>query len=182
MSDWYCVINGQKHGPKPLGELQDWARQGVLKPTDMVWTEGMATWVPAATVQGQFAFGAAPAGGPTLIPSPSTVPPAAFQRAHRGMAILVLGIIGVVCCIIPGIIAWVMGDSDLRDMSAGRMDPSGRGLTQAGRILGIVSVVLAIVGIIGWLILVFGFGHEPFQYHRFHPRFEKARLGIHHER
>jgi hypothetical protein len=168
MSGWYCVINGQQHGPKPLSELQDWARQGVLRPTDLVWTEGMAGWIQAATVQGQFTFAPAP---PTAPLPPPQVPPAVSQRPHRGTAVLVLGILGIVCCVIPGIIAWVMGDSDLRGMKEGRMDPSGRGLTQAGRICGIVSVVLAVVGIIGWLILVFVFGHEPFRYHRFHPRF-----------
>lgn len=50
-------------------------------------------------------------------------------------------------CQICGIIAWVMGHSDLRDMRAGRMDPSGEGLTNAGKICGIVSVVLLIIGI-----------------------------------
>ena len=75
-------------------------------------------------------------------------------RPHRGGTILALGIIGIVCCWICGIIAWVMGNGDLRAMDAGMMDPSGRGLTQAGRICGIISVVLAILGIVIWLLLV----------------------------
>jgi hypothetical protein len=68
--------------------------------------------------------------------------PSRYQRPHRGGAVLTLGIIGVFCCVIPGIVAWAMGASDLKQMRAGNMDPSGRGLTQAGMILGIVSVVL----------------------------------------
>lgn len=73
--------------------------------------------------------------------------------------ILVFGILGLVCCIIFGIIAWVMGNGDLREMDAGRMDPSGRGLTQAGKICGIVSVALAVVGlVIGLLISLMGAG------------------------
>ncbi|MHC4655113.1 MAG: CCC motif membrane protein [Planctomycetota bacterium] len=78
---------------------------------------------------------------------------------HRGTVILVLGIVGLVvgllgsfcCCIfgiagcICGIIAWVMANKDLKEMAAGRMDPSGRGMTQAGKICGIISVILAIV-------------------------------------
>ena len=71
---------------------------------------------------------------------------------HRGGVVLALGILGIVCCFICGIIAWVMGNNDLREMDAGRMDPSGRGLTQAGKICGIVSVILAIAGIVMWLI------------------------------
>lgn len=78
---------------------------------------------------------------------------------HRGVSILVLGIVGLVvglfgsfCCgvfgiagLICGIIAWVMSNNDLKQMDTGVMDPSGRGLTQAGKICGIISVILSIV-------------------------------------
>ena len=91
----------------------------------------------------------------------SQQPPAATAQApvqsvapHRGVLILVLGILGIVCCFICGIIAWVMGNNDLRKIDAGRMDPSGRGLTQAGKICGIVSVALQIVGLIIWLLMM----------------------------
>ena len=73
---------------------------------------------------------------------------------HRGVLILVLGILGIVCCVICGIIAWVMGNGDLREIDAGRMDPSGRGLTQAGKICGMISVILLIVGIVIQVIML----------------------------
>jgi hypothetical protein len=68
-----------------------------------------------------------------------------FRQAHRGGMILTLGILALCCnvCFIPGICAWAMGQSDLNAMNAGRMDPSGRGLTQAGMILGIIGTILA---------------------------------------
>ena len=78
-------------------------------------------------------------------------------RPHRGTLVLVLGILGLVCCLICGIIAWILGSADLKEMDAGRMDPSGRGLTQAGKICGIISVVLGIIGFIFsilWLVLL----------------------------
>ena len=74
---------------------------------------------------------------------------------HRGGIILALGILGIVCCFICGIIAWVMGSNDLKEMAAGRMDPSGQGITQAGRICGIVSVVLLILQFIFGLLMLF---------------------------
>ena len=37
-----------------------------------------------------------------------------------------------------------MGNDDLREMDFGRMDPSGRDLTNAGRILGIIATVILI--------------------------------------
>jgi len=75
-------------------------------------------------------------------------------KPHRGGVVLALGILGIVVCFICGIIAWVMGKNDLREMDAGTMDPSGRGLTQAGKICGIISVILAIAGICIWLLFM----------------------------
>jgi len=76
-------------------------------------------------------------------------------RPHRGTVILVLGILGIVCCFICGIIAWVMGSSDLKEMSAGRMDPSGQGMTNAGKICGMSSVIVQIVGFVFYLLLAY---------------------------
>lgn len=64
------------------------------------------------------------------------------MQPHRGTMILVLGILGIVLCLICGIIAWVMANNDLRAMQAGQMDRSGEGLTKAGKICGIVGVIL----------------------------------------
>lgn len=86
-------------------------------------------------------------------PADSQMPPQQLMP-HRGGLILALGILGIVCCFICGIIAWVMGNGDLRQMDAGRMDPSGRGLTQAGKICGMVSVILQIVGFVIWLLMM----------------------------
>jgi flagellar biogenesis protein FliO len=39
------------------------------------------------------------------------------------------------------------------------MDPEGRSLTQAGKICGMISTILALIGLIGacvWMIFVFG--------------------------
>lgn len=75
-------------------------------------------------------------------------------RPHRGTLVLVLGILGIVCCMPCGIVAWVLGNQDLRDMAAGTMDPTGLGMTKAGKILGIISVVLAVIGIIVWVAMI----------------------------
>ena len=94
-----------------------------------------------------------------VVPVESQGPPQQSLSPHRGGLVLALGILGIVCCFICGIIAWVMGNNDIREMDSGRMDPSGRGLTQAGKICGIVSVVLAIAGLLlGFLSMLFGMG------------------------
>jgi hypothetical protein len=67
------------------------------------------------------------------------------MKPHRGAVILVFGILGLVVCQLFGIAAWVMGNNDLREMNRGFMDPSGRELTSAGRILGMVATGLMII-------------------------------------
>ncbi|MFB0552760.1 MAG: hypothetical protein ACETWQ_05530 [Phycisphaerae bacterium] len=79
-------------------------------------------------------------------------------KPHRGGVVLALGIIGLVVCFICGIIAWVMGNNDLKEMAAGTMDLSGRGLTQAGRICGMISVIIPIVVICLWLLMAIFIG------------------------
>ena len=75
-------------------------------------------------------------------------------KPHRGTLILVMGILGLVVCIICGIIAWVTGNSDLREMQEGTMDPSGEGLTKAGKICGMIAVILNLVFLGIWLLIM----------------------------
>ncbi len=69
---------------------------------------------------------------------------------HRGGMILAFGIIGLVTGLgfIFGPIAWIMANGDMREISEGRMDPEGEGMTQTGRILGIIATILSIVGLL----------------------------------
>ena len=84
--------------------------------------------------------------------------PSQAVAPHRGVLILVLGIVGIVCCFICGIVAWVMGNNDLREMAAGRMDHEGQGLTQAGKICGMISVIIQVIGLVIYLIAMLFFG------------------------
>ena len=70
------------------------------------------------------------------------------MRAHRGPVILIYGILGLVVCQLFGIAAWVMGNTDLDEMAAGRMDPSGRDMTKAGRICGMIAAGLLIFQVV----------------------------------
>jgi DNA-directed RNA polymerase subunit RPC12/RpoP len=83
------------------------------------------------------------------------------HRPHRGGLILAFGILSWVTCFFFGVAAWAMGVEDLRAIRAGEMDPTGEGLTRAGMILGAISVVLALVallGMIGFAGLAIAFG------------------------
>jgi hypothetical protein len=52
------------------------------------------------------------------------------------------------------IVAWVMGAADLKEIRAGRMDPSGQGMTQAGMIIGMIWTILAGIWIVINIALV----------------------------
>ena len=78
---------------------------------------------------------------------------------HRGGTILALGIISLVifpyASVVCGPLAWIKGNTDLAEIRAGRMDSSGEGMVQAGRVLGMISTIL-ILGAIVLLCLVVG--------------------------
>ena len=80
------------------------------------------------------------------------------MQDHRGTLILVLGILSLIICQPLGIASWLMGNGDLRAMDAGTMDPEGRGLTQAGKICGVVSVVICAIGLVVGVLGVLFFG------------------------
>jgi hypothetical protein len=89
----------------------------------------------------------------------------ASQKAHRGVMILVFGILGLVICFPFGIAAWIMGNNDLKAIRAGQMDPTGEGLTQGGRIVGMIATILTLVGVVvalgvGALMVIGGIAHH----------------------
>lgn len=84
--------------------------------------------------------------------------------------ILVFGILGFALCGLFGIAAWVMGNADLKEMRAGRMDPSGEGLTSGGRICGMIATFLVIVQAV---ILLIVFGVFASDVHRMQRDFER---------
>lgn len=72
------------------------------------------------------------------------------RQPHRGTLIVVLGILSLVACA-------PLGSADLAAMRAGRMDPSGKDMTQIGYILGIIGTVLFLLSLGAmclWFVLI----------------------------
>ncbi|MBI1901648.1 MAG: hypothetical protein HYS13_11140 [Planctomycetia bacterium] len=93
--------------------------------------------------------------------APGAAPVYTSVQPHRGVMILVLGILALVLglstgCVglVLGPIAWVMGNNDLAEMAAFRMDRTGEGMTQAGRICGMVATIVCLVGLLVSLAIV----------------------------
>lgn len=53
---WYYSQQGQRMGPVSEEQLTDLVFSGQLKPTDMVWKKGMASWQAASQIPGLFPF------------------------------------------------------------------------------------------------------------------------------
>lgn len=88
-------------------------------------------------------------------PVPASPEPVVYDdrplAPHRATAVLVLGILSIVLGmvgLILGPMAWIMGRNDLREMDAGRMDESGRGNTNVGRICGMIGTGIHGVGLL----------------------------------
>ena len=67
-----------------------------------------------------------------------------YMYPSRGSTILVLGILSLVVCSILGPIAWSMGNEEMRRIAAGQAPPDGN--VTAGRVCGMISSILLIVG------------------------------------
>ena len=64
---WYFMKDGTQHGPLLEGDLRRMALDGSLQREDLVWSEGMDSWLPASEI-GIFEF-------PALPPAPPAPPP-----------------------------------------------------------------------------------------------------------
>jgi hypothetical protein len=70
------------------------------------------------------------------------------QDHPRATTILILGIVSLVCCGPLGIVAWIMGNTAQREIaeSGGRL--GGAGMVKAGKICGIIAVVLMVIAVV----------------------------------
>jgi len=71
----------------------------------------------------------------------------------KGITILVLGILSLVCCSPLGIAAFVMGNNALKEIDADPARYGNRQIVVIGRILGIVGMVLLALSLIWFLFL-----------------------------
>lgn len=79
-------------------------------------------------------------------------------KPHRGQTIMIMGILSIVLAPILGPFAWIMGNNDLKEMRAGRMDREGESQTNTGRICGIIGTILGGLSLFcccGYFIFVF---------------------------
>ncbi len=177
MSEWYYSDKDERRGPISLEMLQRLIQNGAIGPDELAWTEGMTDWKAISSIpelrpqqQKSSSFGSPSSDRPRFDPDRDIsrtrdqgherdsyddsrryddTRRSNFNKApHRGTTILVLGLLGILVCGFIAFPAYTMGKADLEEMKAGRMDPSGEGLTRAGYILGIVGMVIIVLNIL----------------------------------
>jgi hypothetical protein len=51
-SEWFVIHDGKHYGPVSLDDLRDEVKRGRLHPhQDMLWKNGLTSWVPAGTLE-----------------------------------------------------------------------------------------------------------------------------------
>jgi hypothetical protein len=85
-----------------------------------------------------------------------------YPEASQASTALVISIIGLVCCQVLGVVAWVMANNELEGIKAGRRNPANEGTASAARIIGIVGTVLLGLGILAAILLFAGLMVVPF--------------------
>ena len=94
---------------------------------------------------------------PPSFNNPPPPPQAPYNQAgasSNAVIALVLGILSYIMCpVILGIGAWIMGKKELGEINAGRSSEAGRMMANIGMWLGIINVVLACLGLVIFLIL-----------------------------
>ncbi len=83
------------------------------------------------------------------------------QDHPNGTTILVLGILGLACCGLLGPIAWIMGNTAMREIDSSPGSYSNRGTVNAGRICGIVATAFLILTVLIYVIAIGAFAMTP---------------------
>jgi hypothetical protein len=161
---WYYLRDGAQLGPVSWEDLVNAARTGNLVPGDLVWTEGMAQWQPAASIPGLIpqqpvpppAYGAppmppgyAPARPPVRSPSMGDDPTMRMLlpvgRSGWAIAAGYLGLFSLLGIFGPP--ALICGLLAIRDI---RQHPEKHGLGRAwfGIVMGGLGTIALAIGIV----------------------------------
>ena len=156
---YFKAENGEEYGPISAKDISKWRKQGRMNSESLVRFEDSEKWQPLSSFS-EFSFNQtsqkllSEAGitldlnNESLVTQTTESEQQDIQnfQPHRGVMILIFGIIGVACCFPFGIAAWVMGHTDIKLIDSGEMDPTGRSMTNGGKICGIISVILTVIG------------------------------------
>ncbi len=81
---WYYLIDQEQQPPVTFEELQQLATDGMLAPTDLVWTQGMGVWLEAGKIKKLFPSGVPQAKPTSTKPAATPAQPVPNQEQTLG--------------------------------------------------------------------------------------------------
>jgi len=90
---WWYIVVGRRAGPVTWADLQQRAREGLLRPRDPIWRAGLSNWVPAGSAAGLFSPDGTQAMPPPVAPSSITTP-TGKSRISAALFAILLGSFG----------------------------------------------------------------------------------------
>lgn len=144
---WHYSQSGERRGPVSQGDLEQLIRSGLVRSSDMVWTEGLNSWTAVSAM-------------PSLVPALHHIPNSmrldstqrieihhdAPRTSSLAVASLVLGLLG--CTIIPllgSLLAVLFGHGALREVDRSGGKVTGSALAVAGMVLGYLVLIPAVM-------------------------------------
>lgn len=129
--------NGQQTGPWTHQEIQTGLASGMYKPTDLVWYEGAAEWMPLSQL-------------PVMAAAPQLPPGVVPQTSGLAMTSMILGISSFFCGI-TGIPAVICGHIARGNIKRSQGQQTGDGFALAGLITGYIGTLIIGVAMIAGL-------------------------------
>lgn len=138
----YYVIarDGNRYGPADIAMLQQWVREGRIAADTTLENEATGTLIRASLLpELSHLF------PPVTASAPRPAPVVGGSPSSQATTALVLGILGVLCCGLLGIPALIVGKREMNRIDQGLAPVEGRGVAQAGYILGIIGLVFPVL-------------------------------------
>ncbi|WP_263358238.1 CD225/dispanin family protein [Acidicapsa ligni] len=157
MENWYLQKGDQRFGPMTLDALKEMVAAGQVAPNDLVWTTGMASWLPANTQAWYFS----PESTPTSISGPysseqgsiyggqsyaATPPP-----SLTGWSVAVI----FFCCLPGGIVALIYSNKAKKQWALGNFTEAQEAHKTAKTTLIVSAIAGCIISLI-YIVLAIG--------------------------
>ena len=145
----YKIIGAdqKEYGPITADQLRQWISEGRVNGNTKVQTGGAGPWKSVSELP-EFAAAVPIAAPPaTMTPAPVAMAPAAPQTNQMAVWAMVTGILSVICCQVLGPVSIVLGLVAMSQIK-GNPQQQGSGFAIAGIVLGIISLLLVIIGIL----------------------------------
>lgn len=154
MGYFVIALDGNRHGPADIPTLQQWVREGRVAPNTVLEDEFTGTQIRASLLPELSHLFPQSAAPPQYQAPPA--PMVGGGPSSQATTALVLGILGLLCCGILSLPALIIGKQEMNRIDQGLAPVEGRGVAQAGYILGIIGMVLLglflLFGVAGTLI------------------------------